>query len=75
MTLDNFVNRVLKKYRKGYRAIINLKYLKKIKIMKYSFKKYLNQTFKSYATSRLVNEKKRRVLKKGFRYNLFDDNY
>jgi len=74
-SLDNFINQLIKKYRKGKQASVNPEYVKESKITEKDLKNISEESLKSYIIKRIVNQKKRQALKKGLRYTLFDDNY
>lgn len=74
-TLDNFMNQLIKKHRKGTRASINPKYIEESKVSNKNFKNIFEENLKPQIIKRIINQKKRQALKKGLRYTLFDDSY
>lgn len=74
-SLDNFINQLIKKYRKGELASVNPEYIKASKITEKDLKNIPEEKFKPPLIKRLINQKKRQALKKGLRYTLFDESY
>jgi len=74
-TLDNFINQLIKKHRKGAQASINPEYIKESKVTEKDLKNISKENLKTQIIKRIVNQKKRQALKKGLRYTLFDDSY
>ena len=74
-TLDNFMNQLIKKHRKGTRASINPEYIEESKVTDKDLKNIFEKNLKPQIIKRIINQKKRQALKKGLRYTLFDDSY
>lgn len=74
-SLDNFISQLIKKHRKGDRASVNPEYIEASKITEKDLKNISEEKLKSQLIKRLINQKKRQVLKKGLRYTSFDDSY
>lgn len=74
-SLDNFINQLIKKYRKGKQACVNPEYVKESKITEKDLKNISEESLKPHIIKRIVDQKKRQALKKELRYTLFDDNY
>lgn len=74
-TLDNFMNQLIIKYRKGERASINPEYIEESKVTEKDLKIIPEKNLKLQLIKRITNQKKRQALKKGLRYTLFDDSY
>jgi retron-type reverse transcriptase len=74
-SLDNFMNQLIKKHRRGKRASINPEYIKESKITKKDLENIPEVNFKPQLIKRIINQKKRQTLKKGLRYTLLDDKY
>lgn len=72
-TLDNFINQLIKKYRKGERAFINPEYIEESKVTEKDLKNIPEKNLKPQLIKRITNQKKRQALKNGLRYTLFDD--
>jgi hypothetical protein len=73
--LDNFINQLIKKHRKGDRASINPEYIKESKITEKDLKNIPEENLKPQLIKRIINQKKRQALKKGLRYTSFDNTY
>lgn len=73
--LDNFINQLIKKYRKGERASINPEYIKESKVTDKDLKNIPEKNLKPQLIKRITNQKKRQALKKNLRYTLLDDSY
>jgi group II intron reverse transcriptase/maturase len=74
-TLDNFINQLIKKHRKGERASINPEYIEESKVTEKDLKNIPEENLKPQLIKRIVNQRKRQALKKGLRYTLLDDTY
>jgi group II intron reverse transcriptase/maturase len=74
-TLDNFIYKLINKHSKGKQASINPEYIKETMITEKDLKNISEDNLKPQIVKRIVNQKKRQVLKKGLRYTLFDNNY
>ena len=64
-TLDNFINQLIKKHRKGERASINPEYIEESKVMEKDLKNIPEENLKPQIIKRIINQKKRQALKKG----------
>lgn len=73
--LDNFINQLIKKHRKGERASINPEYIKESKLTVKDLENISEMNLKPQLIKRILNQKKRQTLKKGLRYTLFDNRY
>jgi retron-type reverse transcriptase len=74
-TLDNFIDHLIKKYRKGQKATVNPEYIKYSSITAKDLKNISEESLKSQLIKRIANQKKRQALKRGLRYTLLDDSY
>lgn len=74
-TLDNFMNHLIKKHRKGKNAFLNTEYVEEAIIIKKNLKNISKESLKSQLIKRIVNQKKRQALKKRLCYILLNDSY